>query len=83
MAGWPGGLLDLMFAQAGLTVPDYGFIGKRAKSTQSQYLEAVVKGYYQDYSALVVFFEEALARGYASSLAFDKERGDAPSNTED
>ena len=46
-------------------------------------IEAEYEGYGQDYSDLALFFEEALARGYAADLSFDSDRGDAPSKTDD
>jgi hypothetical protein len=72
-----------MFAQAGMTIPNYGFVGKGAKKRRASYLDAVIKGYFQDYSDLTLFFEQALERGYAADLSLQRERGDAPSNTED
>ena len=66
-----------------MTIPDYGFVGKGSKLTRKAYPEAVIKGYYQDYADLTLFFERALERGYAADLSFESERGEAPSNTED
>ena len=63
--------------------PDYGFVGKGSMLARKAYLEAVIKGYYQNYVALTLFFERALERGYAADLSFESERGEAPSNTED
>lgn len=80
LARW---LANIMFAQSGLTIPDYGFTGRGAKLRQSRYLNAVIKAYYRDYSDLIRFFEEALERGNASDLIFESDRGDAPSNTDD
>ena len=80
LARW---LADIMFAQTGMTIPDYGFVGRGAKKWRADYLEAMIKGYYQDYFALTIFFERALERGYAADFSLDNERGDAPSNTED
>jgi cell filamentation protein len=53
---------DLMAFQAGLPAPDYGFIGRDAKKRRAAYLEAVRKGYLQDYEPLTTFFVEALER---------------------
>ena len=80
LARW---LADVMFAQAGLSIPDYGFTGRGAKLRRSKYLDAVIKAYCRDYSDLARFLEEALARGKASDLIFESDRGDAPSNRED
>ncbi len=80
LARW---LANIMFAQSGLSIPDYGFTGRGSKMRQSRYLDAVIKAYYQDYSDLVRFLEEALERGNASDLSFESDLGDAPSNTDD
>lgn len=80
LARW---LANIMFAQSGLSIPDYGFTGRGAKLRRSRYLNAVIKAYYQDYSDLARFLEEALERGAASDLIFESDRGDAPSNTDD
>ena len=53
---------DLMAFQAGLPAPDYGFIGRDSKARQAAYLQAVTKGYVQDYEPLAAFFVEALER---------------------
>jgi cell filamentation protein len=76
-------IAELMLMQAGFTMPDYGLVGRGSKQVKASYLDAVVKGYYQDYSGLARFFEEALARGYASARAFDNARGEAPSKMDD
>jgi cell filamentation protein len=80
LARW---LATLMFVQAGKTLPDYGFVGRGSTLTKTAYLEAVIRGYYGDYSDLALFFEGALERGYAADLSFTSERGDAPSKMED
>jgi cell filamentation protein len=80
LARW---LANIMFAQARMPLPDYGFVGKGSRKWRENYLEAVIKGYYQDYSDLVFFFETALERGYAADFSFKSERGEAPSKTED
>jgi hypothetical protein len=72
-----------MFTQAGMSIPDYGFVGKGAKKRRKEYLSAVIKGYYQDYLDLTLFFETALTRGYATALSLVSARGDAPSKIED
>ena len=72
-----------MFAQSGLSIPDYGFTGRGAKLRRSRYLNAVIKAYYRNYSDLTCFLEEALGRGNAADLIFESDRGDAPSNTDD
>lgn len=74
---------NLMFAQAGLIMPDYDFGGRESKQLSDDYLQAVIKGYGQDYSDLACFFERALERGLAAARNFDKARGEAPSNTEE
>jgi cell filamentation protein len=53
---------DLMAFQAGLPAPDYGFIGRDARKRRAAYLQAVRKGYFQDYESLTMFFVEALER---------------------
>jgi cell filamentation protein len=53
---------DLMAFQAGLPAPDYAFLGRDAKGRRAAYLEAVRKGYVQDYEALTAFFVTALER---------------------
>ena len=53
---------DLMAFQAGLPAPDYGFIGRDARKRRTAYLQAVRKGYLQDYEPLTTFFVEALER---------------------
>ena len=80
LARW---IANIMFAQAGLSIPDYGFTGRGAKLRQSRYLDAVIRAYYRNYSDLIRFFEEALERGNAADLSFNSDRGDAPSNTDD
>jgi cell filamentation protein len=59
MARW---VSDLMAFQAGLPAPDYGFIGREARKRRMTYLEAVRKGYLQDYEPLTVFFVQAFER---------------------
>jgi cell filamentation protein len=80
LARW---LSNIMLVQAGMTIPDYGFVGKGARKRREDYLAAVIKGYYRDYFDLSLFFEEALRRGYAADLSLDSERGDAPSKMDD
>ncbi len=53
---------DLMAYQAGLSGPDYGFVGRGARQRRAAYLDAVRKGYLGDYGLLTVFFLEALER---------------------
>ena len=48
--------------QAGLLAPDYGFLGRDARQKRTIYLDAVRKGYVQDYEPLTAFFVEALQR---------------------
>ncbi len=55
-------LADLMAMQANYPPPDYGFTGKGSKARRSAYLQAVIRGYLQDYEPLTVFFLEALRR---------------------
>ena len=80
LARW---LANIMFVQADTTIPDYGFVGKGSQLTRKAYLEAVIKGYYQDYGDLIDFFERGLVRGYAADLSFESDRGEAPSNADD
>ncbi len=53
---------DLMASQAGLLAPDYGFTGRDAGKRRAAYLNAVRRGYVQDYEPLADFFVEALER---------------------
>ena len=53
---------DVMAFQAGLLAPDYGFTGRDAGKRCAAYLEAVRRGYVQDYETLADFFVEALER---------------------
>lgn len=80
LARW---LANIMFAQAGMTIPDYGFVGRGSARRRREYLSAVTSGYGQDYRALVLFFARALEGGAALDLRLDNARGDAPSNTDD
>lgn len=59
LARW---ISDLMALQAGLPLPDYGFVGQGARRRRAAYLTAVRKGYVQDYEPLTAFFVEALER---------------------
>jgi cell filamentation protein len=59
LARW---LADLMALQAGLPAPDYGFSGRGSTARRTDYLDAVKKGYMQDYEPLARFFEDALER---------------------
>jgi hypothetical protein len=60
--GWLALLADLMFAQAGLSMPDYGFVGRGSVGRRQEYLRAVTQGYLGDYAPLRAFFAEALRR---------------------
>ena len=51
-----------MAFQAGLPAPDYGFLGRNAIRRRTAYLEAVNKGYVQNYEPLTAFFVAALER---------------------
>jgi cell filamentation protein len=59
LARW---LADLMALQAGYGAPLYGFRGRGGRGNQARYLEAVKRGYLQDYAALSAFFREAVER---------------------
>jgi cell filamentation protein len=59
LARW---LADLMFAQAGFPVPDYGFVGRGSVPRREAYLGAVMQGYLQNYAPLASFFVEAIRR---------------------
>lgn len=59
LARW---VADIMASQAGLPPADYSFRGRDAKKRHAAYLEAVKKGYLQDYEPLATFFVEALER---------------------
>jgi cell filamentation protein len=53
---------DVMAFQADLPGPDYGFAGRGARKRRLEYLEAVRKGYMQDYEPLTAFFVEGFER---------------------
>jgi len=53
LARW---LADLMFLQAGYPMPRYNFSGKGSVKRKSDYLNAVIRGYAQDYQLLADFF---------------------------
>lgn len=53
---------DLMAIQAGYPAPAYGFLGRGSKTQREQYLDAVKRGYVQDYARLTHFFFEAVRR---------------------
>jgi cell filamentation protein len=57
LARW---LADLMALHAGYSVPDYRFEGSGSRARRARYLEAVKRGYLQDYGALTDFFREVL-----------------------
>src|SRR5205809_7488130 len=57
LARW---LADLMALQAGYSVPDYRFEGSGSRARRASYLEAVKRGYLQDYGAVTDFFREVL-----------------------
>lgn len=59
LARW---LADLMALQAGNAAPLYRFRGRGSRSNRARYLEAVKRGYVQDYAALSAFFREAVER---------------------
>jgi cell filamentation protein len=59
LARW---LSDVMAFQAGLPGPNYGFVDRGARKRRVDYLEAVKKGYMQDYEPLTAFFVEAFER---------------------
>jgi cell filamentation protein len=60
LARW---LADLMALQAGLPMPlpAYGFLGRGAPAMRKRYIEAVMKGYSQDYDDLADFFVDIFA----------------------
>jgi cell filamentation protein len=60
LARWLAGLMAL---QAGYAHPVYGFTGRGATRRRARYLNAVERGYLQDYVPLAGFFEETLTRG--------------------
>ena len=51
-----------MLAQAGLPVPDYGFVGRGSTLRRETYLRAVTQAYLQNYAELVSFFVDAVRR---------------------
>ncbi len=61
LARW---VADIMAFQVGLLAPDYGFRRRGEKKRHATYLEAVRRGYLQDYEPLTVFFMEALERRF-------------------
>jgi cell filamentation protein len=65
MSRW---LADLMVAQAGLPLPDYGFEGRGSRARRTRYLNAVIQGYGQNYAALRDFFADAIARRLRGSF---------------
>ncbi len=65
MARW---LADLMIQQADLPTPDYGFEGKGSRKRQQSYLNAVIRGYAQDYRPLTEFFIDVIERRLAEDL---------------
>ncbi len=59
LARW---LAEIMAAQAGLPIPDYGFTGRGSGARHRQYLVAVTQGYVGNYDLLAAFFAEAVER---------------------
>jgi cell filamentation protein len=59
MARWIG---ELMALQAGLAIPDFGFMGRGSKRRQQEYLEAVIEGYATNYGPVTAVFVAALER---------------------
>jgi cell filamentation protein, protein adenylyltransferase len=59
LARW---LAALMAMQAGYAPPRFEFRGSGGRRNQSLYLEAVKRGYLQDYKDLAGFFREAIER---------------------
>lgn len=60
LARW---LADIMAAQAGYPVPNYGLTGRGSMVQRRRYIAAVSQGYVQNYEPLAVFFVEAVERG--------------------
>lgn len=60
LARW---LADIMAAQAGYPIPDYGFVGRGSVERRRLYIAAVGQGYVQNYAPLTTFFAEAILRG--------------------
>jgi cell filamentation protein len=54
LARW---LADLMFLQAGYPLPLYNFSGRGSMKRKTDYLNAVIRGYSQDYQPLADFFK--------------------------
>lgn len=65
LARW---LAALMAVQAGYAPPRFAFRGRGGRRNQSLYLDAVKRGYLQDYEALAGFFREAIERRLRDSL---------------
>lgn len=65
LARW---LAALMAMQAGYAPPRFEFRGRGGRRNQSLYLEAVKRGYLQDYEALATFFREAIERRLSGSV---------------
>jgi hypothetical protein len=59
LARW---LADIMAAQAGYPVPDYGLSGRGSVAQRHRYIAAVSQGYARNYEPLAVFFVEAVER---------------------
>ncbi len=59
LARW---LADLMALQAGFPAPEYAFEGQGAVARRANYLDAVKRGYFQDYDPLTGFFAAAVER---------------------
>ena len=57
LARW---LADLMFLQAGYPMPKYDFSGKGSAKRKTDYLNAVVQGYTQNYAPLANFFRDCV-----------------------
>ncbi len=82
LARW---LADLMALQAGYPAPEYNFEGREQKKTRKLYLEAVTRGYAQDYTPLTSFFADAIATRLEKRKrsVLPKDKNLAPSKIED
>src|SRR5688572_19076519 len=59
LARWLAGAMAL---QAGYVNPVYRFKGRGSSAERARYLDAVLRGYYQDYAALTDYFVEVFER---------------------
>jgi len=61
-------LADLMALQAGLPIPDFGFLGRGSRSRRRTYLEGVKHGYLLDFDLLTSVFADAIRRALGERI---------------